>query len=153
MVSRSTTSYELAAGLECQQASLQIQNARVIIQNFESKLLAKKMEMDGIRSLMEAASQMARATDNWDIWQRLFQQHETCQQEMRTLNAEHEALKDKMEVVHIPSLAGLKRPPVRDDDECPIKEISTEERSSSAACSQLSSPMSNMYRVAKQSKK
>jgi len=55
------------AGLEFRQASLQLQNAQVVIQNFESKLMAKKLEMDGISSLMEAASHMARATNSWEI--------------------------------------------------------------------------------------
>lgn len=39
--------------------------------------MAKKLEMDGIRSLMEAASQMARATKDWTTWKRLFEQYES----------------------------------------------------------------------------
>ena len=50
--------------------------------------MAKKLEMDGIRSLKEAASQMARATEDWTTWKRLFEQYETCQKEMRALSAE-----------------------------------------------------------------
>jgi hypothetical protein len=137
------------AGLEVKQASLQIQNIRVVIQSFESKLMAKKMEMDGIRSLMEVTSQMAKATNDWEAWHRLFKQYETCQEEMRALNAEHDAFKGRLDEVNIPSLAGIKRQPLQDDD-CPIKEINTEERSSAA--SNLSSPMSNMMNHAKQSK-
>ena len=138
------------AGLEFKQASLQLQNARVIIQDFESKLMAKKLEMDGIRSLMEAATQMAKATNDWTTWKRLFEQYETCQKEMRALSAEHESQKGRLNEVRIPSLAGFKRQAVH-DDEAPVKEISTEERSSGA--SQLSSPASTMNRQAKQNSK
>jgi hypothetical protein len=140
------------AGLEVKHASLQIQNVRVAIQSFESKLMAKKMELDGIKALMEATSQMAKATNNWATWERLFAQYEECQQEMRAMNEEHEAFKGGIgEGVKIPSLAGIKSKPV-EDEECPIKEISTEERSSSAA-SHLSSPTTNMNNIVRPNKK
>jgi hypothetical protein len=112
--------------------------------------MAKKLEMDGIRSLMEAATQMAKATNDWTTWKRLFEQYETCQKEMRALSAEHESQKGRLNEVRIPSLAGFKRQAVH-DDEAPVKEISTEERSSGA--SQLSSPASTMNRQAKQNSK
>lgn len=131
--------------LEFTQATLQMQISRNVMQNFETKLMAKKMELDGIASLMEAASQMARATNDWSTWQRLFQQYETCQQEMREMNKHHEAQKESIEEVRIPSLAGLKRPR---DDELPVTEINTEPSSSS---SQLSTPenRSTTFRIVK----
>jgi hypothetical protein len=125
------------AGLECKQAALQMQNAQTSNQQFETRLMAKKIELDSIRSLMDAAGQMAKATNNWDVWQRLFQQYETCQNEMRAINEEHEAQRGSLlGDVKIPSLTALKRLP--QEDECPVQEISTEQSSNT---SQLSSPV------------
>jgi hypothetical protein len=130
------------AQLELSQASLQMQIARNAMHNFETKLMAKKIELDGIASLMEAASQMARVTNNWSTWQRLFAQHEACQQEMREMNRQNETQKDSIENIRIPSLAGLKRPR---NDELPVTEINTEP---SSTASQMSTP-ENRFRIVK----
>ena len=127
------------ASLEYKQASLQMQQNLTSLQYYETRIMAKKVELDGIKSLLEAASQMARVTNDWATWKRLFEQYEKAQEELRQVNVEHDAQKNPFQDVRIPSLVGLKGPP--EDDECPVEEINTMQLSSSTTTSQLSSPV------------